>query len=153
MNLKRTRNRAAFAAGIFLVLAVSGQNRAATLQPLAAFGGGDGHLAPGDRAYLPAAPGDNAQRGLAYNPTTGHLLLVNRTGALSINMLDANTGADLGALNQGAGIITGGTFAGNMIGVAGDGAIYMGNLTTQSTTSPLKIYRWANETSAAPTVA
>lgn len=135
-------------AATLMSLAASAQ--AALLQPLASFGGGDGHLAPGDRAYLTT---DNTQRGLAYNPATGNLLLVNRAGALSINVLNSNTGDDLGTLNQGSGIITGGTFAGSMIGVAEDGAIYMGNLTVQSTTSPFKIYRWANETSAAPTVA
>lgn len=147
MKLPKYSIPAALAA---LVLAVCATAQAALLQPLASFGGGDGHLAPTERAYLTT---DNTQRGLAYNATTGHLLLVNRAGALSINVLDANTGADLGTLNQGSGIVTGGTFAGNMIGVADDGAIYMGNLTVNSTTSPFKIYRWANETSAAPTVA
>ncbi len=36
--------------------------------------------------------------------------------------------------------------------MGGDGAIYVGNLTTQSTTSPFKVYKWATEASA-PTVA
>lgn len=38
------------------------------------------------------------------------------------------TGADLGGLNVNG--ISGGTFAANMIGVGGDGAIYVGNLST-----------------------
>jgi hypothetical protein len=147
MNSHRTCTFAAVAA---LVLSLAAPADAAMLLPLASFGGGDGFLAPGDRAYLTT---DNTQRGLAYNPTTGHLLLVNRAGNLSVNVLDAVTGSDLGTLNQGTGIISGGTFAMSMIGVADDGAIYVGNLTTQSTTTPFKIYRWANETSAAPTVA
>jgi len=123
--------------------------QAAMLTALSSFGGGDGWLAPGDRTYL---ANDNNQRGLAYNPTTGHVLLVNRTGGLSVNVMDGATGADLGALT-GVGTLTGGTFAGSMIGVAGDGAVYVANLTVNSTTSPFKIYRWANETSASPTVA
>jgi hypothetical protein len=96
---------------------------------------------------------DNNQRGLAWNPTTNNLLLVNRTGALSINVLDGVTGDDEGALNQGSGVITGGTFAGSMIAAADDGAVYMSNLTTNVTTSPYKVYRWASESAAAPTVA
>jgi len=122
--------------------------RGASLTPLESFGEGDGWLAPGDRTYLTI---DNTQRGLAYNPATGNLLLVNRAGGLSIRILDGMTGADLGTLS-GVESLSGGTFAGNMIGVADDGAIYVANLTTDATTSPFKIYRWASETSAAPTV-
>lgn len=123
---------------------------AATLVPLASFGGGDGNLAPDDRSYLTI---DNTQRGLAYNPVTGHLLLVNRSGGLSIHILDGLTGDDLGTLSQGTGVITGGLFTGNMIGAADDGAIYMGNLTTVAgTNGDYKVYRWADEASE-PTVA
>lgn len=104
------------------------------------------NLAPGARTYVTA---DNTQRGLAYNPATRHVLLVNRAGSLSVNVLDSATGADAGTLNVTG--ITGGTFALNMISVAADGAIYAANLTTDSTTSPFKVYRWANE-SAAPEV-
>jgi hypothetical protein len=39
-----------------------------------------------------------------------------------------------------------------MIGAGDDGALYMTNLTTQATTTPFVVYRWANE-SATPTVA
>jgi len=106
-------------------------------------------LAPGERPYLTT---DNTQRGMDYNPVTGHLLVANRAGGLSVAILDATTGADLGALNLGTGIIAGGTFTGNMLGVANDGAIYLGNLTLNSTTTPFKLYRWANE-SATPTLA
>jgi hypothetical protein len=122
---------------------------AATLSALATFGGGDGYLAPGDRTYLTT---DNNQRGMAYNSATGHLLVVNRTGGLSVNVIDGASGADVGTLNQGSGVITGGTFAGSMIAAADDGAIYMANLTTNATTSPFKVYRWASE-AATPTLA
>src|SRR5688572_30815726 len=73
---------------------------AATLVPLGTFGGGDGNLAPGDRAYLTA---DNLQRGLAYNPVTNHLLLVNRVPVTNvvegIHILDGTTGDDIGMLD------------------------------------------------------
>lgn len=111
-------------------------------------------LAPGDRTYLTT---DNTQRGLAYNPVTGHLLLVNRAGGLSIHVLDAATGDEItvdGApkLLDTTGI-SGGTFAASMIGVADDGVIYAANLTTDSDAGPaFKIYRWADE-NAAPTLA
>jgi hypothetical protein len=49
--------------------------------------------------------------------------------------------------------ISGGTFAVNMVGVSGDGAIYVGNLTTADAAgSPFKVYRWATE-GAVPTLA
>jgi len=43
-------------------------------------------------------------------------------------------------------IVTGGTFAVNMIGVAADGAIYGANLTTGAANGAFKIYRWDEET-------
>jgi hypothetical protein len=67
-------------------------------------------------------------------------------------LLNGTTGADVGAVNQGAGIITGGTFATNMVDVASDGAIYIGNLST-SAAGAFKVYRWGLETDLAPTVA
>jgi len=137
-------------AGLAVVLLAAAPSLAATLSALTTFGGGDGFLAPGDRTYLTT---DNTQRGIAYNPSTGHVVLVNRAGALSIHVLDGATGADLGTLNQGSGIISSGTFTGSMIAAGDDGALYMANLTTNATTTPFKLYRWENETAAAPTVA
>lgn len=78
------------------------------------------------------------------------MLVVSRTGAPQIRVLNASTGAPVGTLNITG--ISGGTFAISQIGVGSDGAIYAANLTTNQTTSPLKVYRWANE-SATPTVA
>ncbi|HUS35913.1 MAG TPA: DUF4623 domain-containing protein [Verrucomicrobiae bacterium] len=100
-------------------------------------------LQPGSRTYLPAAPGDSAQRGMDYNPISNHLLVASRTGGTFVHILNADTGADLGTLNTTG--ITGGTFAISQIRVADDGAIYAANLTTDANTSPLKIYRWAHE--------
>ncbi len=124
---------------IFLALSAAPTFAQWTLDPLWT-------LTPGDRSYLPAV-GDNNQRGLGYNPATGNLLLVSRTGGLFVHKIDALTGADLGSSLNTAGI-TGGTFALNMLRVADDGAIYGANLTTDANTSPLKVYRWADENAA-----
>lgn len=118
------------------------------LQPLNSFGTG-GWLAPGSRAYIPAAPGDNNQRGMVYSAVNNRVYIVNRTGGVSVNIMDGTTGADLGSLDVTG--VTGGTFAANMIGVGDDGAIYVGNLQAAAGTN-FKIYRWAND-AAAPTVA
>jgi hypothetical protein len=147
----------------------------ATLAPLTTFGGGDGWRAPfevlpGDTPgtdslqaglynYLGngltdlTVNGGNLERGMAYNPTTGNLIVVSRSIAGNgIRILNGTTGVDVGALNQGTGIISGGTFTTNMVGVADDGAIYVGNLTTNATTSAFNIYRWASEAAPAPTL-
>jgi hypothetical protein len=118
-----------------------------SIAPLNSFGGGDGWLAPGEGGYTFLGTGNN-ERGIGYG--NGHLYLVSRSGGSNIRILNPLTGADLGALNNMG--ISGGTFAVNNIAVAGDGAIYVGNLTTQSTTTPYKIYEWATEGSV-PVVA
>ena len=110
-----------------------------TLAPLATFGGGDGWLAPGEYEDYPYLLKTNLERGLAYG--NGHLYLVSRkanprNSGNNIRILDPaigvdpNTQTDLGGLNIGTGIIAGGTFGVNMVGVGGDGAIYVGNLQT-----------------------
>lgn len=106
-------------------------------------------LAPGDRSYLTT---DNNQRGIAYNPASGNLLLVNRAGAISINKLRASDGADQGTMSVTPAPV-GGTFTLNLIRVAGDGAIYAANLVAPNATTAgiLKVYKWADE-SASPTV-
>jgi hypothetical protein len=74
------------------------------LQPLTSFGtNGDGSLRPGQRPYL-TSDGNAYQRGMAFNPVTGHLLLVNRypTGGETINILDSTNGADVGKLDTSA---------------------------------------------------
>ena len=93
----------------------------------------------------------STERGLAYNPKTGHVLLVSRSGTSGgpastggIAILDGNTGAFLGTMDvsQSAGGL--GTYHLNMIGVAEDGVIYACNLTTSATVA-FQIYRWQNE--------
>lgn len=109
----------------------------------------DGWWAPGEGGvtYLTT---DNNQRGMAYNRATDSLILVNRAGGLSVDVLNGQTGVRTGGLNTTG--ISGGTFSLNAVGVTDFGNIYAANLTTNSTNSPYKMYRWANE-AAAPTVA
>ena len=118
--------------------------RAASLAPLTSFGGGDGWLAPGDYPFLGIS---NNERGLVYG--NGHLYLASHSTGNPIGIIDPSTGADLGTLNNTG--MTGGTFVVNAAAVGGDGAIYVANLSLQSTTSPYKVYKWETETSA-PTV-
>jgi hypothetical protein len=119
------------------------------LVPLTSFRG-DGWFAPGEDGYGFLGTANN-ERGIAYNPATGDLLLVSRTGGPSIRVLNGLTGVETGTMTVDA-TITGGTFVLSMIGASDDGVIYAANLTTNATTSPYKVYRWANQT-AAPTVA
>jgi PA14 domain/Immunoglobulin domain/Bacterial lectin len=97
----------------------------------------------------------SSERGLAYNPKTGHLILVSRAAApapangLGIAIMDSSNGSVLGTMNLGTIATDGlGTFKLSMVGVADDGVIYVCNLTTSGTV-PFQIYRWADE-SAAP---
>ncbi|MBU6414401.1 MAG: hypothetical protein KGS45_13135 [Planctomycetes bacterium] len=88
----------------------------------------------------------NLERGMAYNPVTGNLILVSRSAAGNgIRVINGTTGNDMGALNQGSGIITGGTFTTNKVGVSADGQIFVANLQANTNTGALKVYRWANE--------
>src|SRR5262245_41598888 len=89
-----------------------------TMVPLTTFGN-NGWLAPGTSAYLGTA---NNERGLGFG--NGHLYLVSHANVsgttANIRILDPNTGADLGGLDNTG--ISGGTFFVNCIGVGGDGA-------------------------------
>lgn len=120
---------------------------AATMTAYTSFGG-DGWLAPGEGGYTFLGTANN-ERGLAYG--NGHLYLVSRSGGNFVRRLDPNTGADLASPLDTTGV-SGGTFALNTAAVGSDGAIYVANLTVQSTTSPFKLYRWATEAST-PTIA
>jgi Domain of unknown function (DUF4623) len=135
----------AAAVGVSLVAPVT--HAQLNISPLTSFGGGDGWLAPGEGGYTFLGTA-NSERGLAFG--NSHLYLVSRSGGSFVRILDSLTGADLGSLNNTG--ISGGTFAVNTIAVGADGAIYVNNLTTQSTTSPLKVYKWSTEGSV-PVVA
>jgi len=121
----------------------------ATLSPLTSFGGGDGWLAPGEGGYTFLTTG-TTERGLAYSSITNHLYLVSRAGGNNVRILNPATGADLGTLNVTG--IAGGTFTIDMVSVGDDGAIYVGNLCSNTAAAnPFKIYKWDNE-AAAPAV-
>lgn len=111
-------------------------------------------LGPGTRPYL---ANDNNHRGMTYNPMSQSVLVVSRTlGNTNIYVLDAMTGADKHRLNNlgadGLNLISGGTFALNMIGAADDGAVFAANLTTDG--NGFTIYRWENDASnTVPTLA
>lgn len=123
-----------------------------TLQAMSSFGGGDGWLAPGEGGYGYLGTG-SLERGLAYNKATGNLVLVSRsTLGNGLRVINGTSGADTGFLNQGTGIIAGGTFTTNMAAADDDGNIYVANLQTNVTTGALKVYKWAGEGAAAPTV-
>ena len=141
------KNRVLLSLGISLLLGTLSAQAQVTMAPLSSFGGGDGWLSPGEGGYTFLGTG-SLERGLAYG--NGQLYLVSRNGGNNIRILNPTTGADLGALNNAG--ISGGTFAVNMVGVGGDGVIYVANLTTQSTTTPYKVYSWATIGSA-PVVA
>ncbi|PWU16295.1 MAG: hypothetical protein C5B50_13860 [Verrucomicrobia bacterium] len=96
----------------------------------------------------------STERGLAYNPKTGHLLLVSRAASpapangLGVAIMDSGNGNVLGTLNLGTIGSSGvGTFKLNMVDVADDGVIYICNLTTSATVA-FQIYRWSDESSA-----
>ncbi len=96
----------------------------------------------------------STERGLAYNPKTGHLILVSRAASpapansLGIAILDSATGNVLGTMNIGDIASSGvGTFKLNMVDVAEDGVIYVCNLTTSGTVN-FRIYRWQDENAA-----
>ncbi len=107
-------------------------------------------------ASLPTWFGTNTERGLAYGNTMSaptslsgndRVFVVSRSSELiKVRILNADTGADVGELNTTG--ITGGTFALNDIEVTSDGIILGCNLTTNATSSPFKVYMWANEGSA-----
>jgi hypothetical protein len=144
------------------VIATTASQGAFVMSPMTTFGGGDGWRAPnetltGDVAgtttgsnYSYLGTG-NLERGMSYNPVTKNLVVVSRsTAGNGIRVLNGSTGADQGALPQGSGIISGGTFTTNMVDIDSSGAIYVANLST-SATELLKVYQWASETATAPT--
>src|ERR1017187_10388872 len=133
--------------GLAMAVGTLSASAQVTMTALSSFGGGDGWLAPGEGGYTFLGTANN-ERGLAFG--NGDLYLVSRNGGNFIRILDPLTGADIGSLNTTG--VSGGTFAVNTIGVGTDGAVYVANLTTQSTTSPYRVYSWANN-GATPTVA
>jgi hypothetical protein len=102
---------------------------------------------------------DSTQRGLAFNPVSGNLLYVSRSGGNFVVVLDPATGAEKHRLTttdgDGINVVAGGTLPANMIGVAEDGAVYLSNLNLPVAGSGaiLRVYRWESDApDAGPTV-
>jgi hypothetical protein len=118
------------------------------LVPLSTFGPhGDGTLLPGDVDCL-TGDGSRYQRGMAFNPVSGHLIIVNRfpLGSETLNVIDAVTGNSITTLDQSSRALGGSaSFVYNQVAVAEDGAIYVGNLSTSGTSVQFNLYRWADE--------
>jgi hypothetical protein len=109
---------------------------------------------PGDLPFLNDS--DNNHRSIAYNPLSGHLLVVSRTGSNAVHIIDPSNGGYLGTLNNGSGIISGGLngILLNMISVTPDGFIYAGNISSNGMTQEFRLYRWTDEDPfTTPTVA
>ncbi len=102
-------------------------------------------LAPGSRSYLATNSLPNV-RGLSWNPVNNHLVLANRA-TTAVYVLDAATGADLHQMD--ANNVSGGTYNILLSGVADDGVVYAGNLTTAGSTTAYKLYRWPNDSASA----
>jgi hypothetical protein len=161
-------------ASMIAVAGLAGAASAQSLVPLSTFGT-NGWRAPGvsyagdSAGAVSGTPGaggtylglnganSNTERGMAYNPATGDLILVTRNGTIAatatrFRILDGTTGIDKGGLNEGSGVISGGTFPFNTVGVSADGAIYVNNLSADTRTSAFKVYKWASQTASSPTV-
>ena len=88
---------------------------------------------------------DNNVRGLAYNPTTNHIIVASRSGGNNLVLLNASTGDSVGTMSVAG--ISGGTYVFNKPRVTSDGKIYLMNLALDNGT--LTIYRFENETATA----
>lgn len=105
-------------------------------------------ILPGERATLNT---DSTQRGVAFNPVSGNVLYVARSGGNQIVVLDGATGVEKHQLRttdaDGINVVTGGTLAINMIGIAADGAVYVPNLVIPSAGAGaiLRVYRWDSD--------
>lgn len=103
-------------------------------------------LAPGSRPYLNE---DFTQRGLAFNPVSGNVLLVSRSGSNQVVVLDGATGAEKHRLRttdaDEFNVITGGTLPINMVTVTADGVVFAANLVTDGSAAQVRFYRWAND--------
>ena len=94
------------------------------------------------------------ERGLAFNALSNELVIVHHgTDGLSVNVIDADTGAFKKVLNTSG--VTQGGFLLDRVGVTGDGVIYAANVQTSvSGSAPFKVYRWANsDANTVPTIA
>ena len=130
------------------VLAFPSRAQAVTIsmQALSSFGGGDGWLSPAEAGGTLNVT--NQVRSMAFDPSTSTLLIP--SGANTVQRINATSGTYQGATFTNTGV-TGGTVLINTVAATSDGVIYASNLTTNSTTSIFKVYRWTAD-NVAPTV-
>ncbi len=89
----------------------------------------------------------NTERGFAYGNVAGNerVYVVTRNGSLSVKILNADDGTEVGSLNTSG--ISGGAFTLNDLEVSDDGVILAMNLTTDAS-GIAKIYKWTDEQTA-----
>ncbi|MBN1300009.1 MAG: T9SS type A sorting domain-containing protein [Melioribacteraceae bacterium] len=105
----------------------------------------------GSEIFLSAT--DNNQRGMAYNPATGNVLVASRTGDNKIYVLDGITGEYLADLDMGNVNDSSYQYRVNQVVVTDDGVIYACNMVAFSfAANSFVIHRWADE-DATPTIA
>jgi hypothetical protein len=135
------------------ILAQSASAQILKLSPLSTFGtNGDGAIRPNTVDFLNSS--NQLQRGMAWNPVTGHVLVACRTNPASpsverILVLDGTTGDLTGVTNLDLGSLALGgnpSFFVNLIAVADDGAIYVCNLSNTQIPAQFHLYRWSSET-------
>ena len=100
---------------------------------------------PGSISWIPDEGNTTnySYRGLAYNPVTKNVLVISRAEGTNVYVLNSQTGDEIRTLKTSG--INGGVNSLNMIGVADDGAVYSGNLVTDSRTDPFRLYRWPSD--------
>lgn len=140
---------------IFLLTAVGFATEAATttmFSPLTSFGpSGNGLITPpATDPYPTLDPSGPKERGLAYDPTTGYLVLVDpntdSTGTIPamlgpIFVFDGLTGTNISTLSTNG--MYGGTYPASAAGIADDGTVYVCNQ-NNNTSVPFVIYSWTN---------
>ena len=90
---------------------------------------------------VPWLANDNTTRGIAYNPVTDHVLVVSRTGAPNIQILNAADGSAVGQLSLEG--VSGGLFPVNEIAITRDGQIFSAPLILSG--GAMNLYYWENE--------
>ena len=126
-------------------LATTGTHAASSLMALETFGT-SGWLAPGSNPHITPS---NSERGLGWNPVTKNLVLPSRSGGNFVAILDGRTGAVNKTLDTTG--VSGGTLSMMGAGVSSDGAIFVANLQSGSSSlSPFKIYKWNSENDTSP---
>ena len=127
------------------------------LSPLTSFGPSfDGSIQPGSFAPYPEIDSNNNQRGIAYDPVSGNLVLVDtHSGAGGTNVVeggiyivDGTYGTNISSLNTNG--MAGGNYADAGVVVAEDGVVYVCNQVVNSGNNPFIIYRWDSVNSTDP---